>query len=163
MEKIYGSNVRQDGLYKIGFDKYQLIYGFGEDENGGWNWRHTFDHKPTLNEIKEIIINQINAGVDEKILSGFVWNKKPVWLSSENQMNFKSAYDITVQTGGMTLPIKFKLGEDENGEPVYHTFTKIEPFSDFILNAFAYINTTLNEGWKEKDNINWDSFDIKDE
>lgn len=161
MDKIYGSPVRQDGLYKVGRDKYELIYGFGENENGGWNWRQRFDYKPTLNEIKDIILNQINAGVDNKILSGFVWKGKPVWLSSENQMNFKSAYDITVQTNGATLPIKFKLGEDENGEPVYHTFTKIEPFSDFILNAFAYINKTLNEGWIEKDNIDWKSFEIE--
>ena len=163
MEKVYGSPKRQDGLYKIGRNKYELIYGFGEDANGGWNWRERFDHAPTMDEIKNAIIGTINASVDEKIISGFAWNGKPVWLSAENQMNFKSAYDITVQTDGATLPIKFKLGEDADGTPVYHTFTKIEPFGDFILKAFAHINNALNEGWKQKDSVDFDSFVLRDE
>lgn len=163
MEKIYGTDRRQDGLYRIGFEKYQLIYGFGEDGNGGWNWRQTFHHRPTVEEIKETIISLINTETDKKILSGFKWNGKPVWLSNENQMNFKAAYDLTLQTEGATLPIKFKLGEDENGEPVYHTFTKLDSFSDFYMKAFTYINTVLNEGWKEKDNVDWDSFIVADE
>ena len=155
MEKFYGSPKRQDGLYKVGRNTYELIYGFGEDEQGGWNWRKRFDHKPTTEEIKEAIIGTINKVTDLKILTGFVWSGKPVWLSAENQMNFKAAYDITIQTDGNNLPIKFKLGEDEQGEPVYHTFTKKEPFSDFIIKAFAFINASLNEGWKEKDGVDW--------
>lgn len=158
MEKVYGSPIRQDGLYKIGRDSYQLIYGFGEDENGGWNWRKDFSYKPTLEEIKKTIIDQINAVTDERILNGFKWNGKPVWLSNENQMNFKAAYDLTLQMEGATLPVKFKLGEDEKGEPVYHTFTKLDTFTDFYLKAFTYINTVLNEGWKEKDSVTMNNF-----
>ena len=37
----------------------------------------------------------------------------PVWLSSENQFNYKAAYDLAVQTGGATLPVTFKFGTDE--------------------------------------------------
>lgn len=162
MEKVYGSPKRQDGLYKVGRNKYELIYGFGkdrEDDETGWNYRQRFDHRPTLDEIKGIIETQINSDTEAKILTQFSWNGKPVWLSQENQMNFKAAYDITVQTNGATLPIKFKLGEDEDG-PVYHTFTKIEPFSDFILKAFTFVNTTLNEGWKEKDSVDYSVFEI---
>lgn len=162
MDKIYGSPGRQDGLYKIGRNKWELIYGFGkdsEDDETGWNYRQRFNYRPGLDEIKNIIESQINADTDAKILSQFVWNGKPVWLSQENQMNFKAAYDLTLQTNGATLPIKFKLGENENG-PIYHTFTKLEPFSDFILKVFTFINTTLNEGWKEKDSINYPIFEL---
>ncbi len=163
MEKVYGSPKRQDGLYKVGRNKYELIYGFGkdrEDDEIGWNYRHRFDHRPTLDEIKKIIEAQINAETDAKILTQFTWNGKRVWLSQENQMNFKSAYDLTLQTDGSTLPIKFKLGEDESGEVIYHTFTKIEPFTDFIIKAFTFINATLNEGWKEKDGVDYSKFEI---
>lgn len=163
MEKVYGSPKRQDGLYKVGRNKYEIIYGFGKDSEEdatGWNYRHRFDHRPTLDEIKEVINAQINADTDAKILTQFTWNGKRVWLSQENQMNFKSAYDLTLQTDGSTLPIKFKLGEDENGEVIYHTFTKIEPFTDFIIKAFTFINTTLNEGWKEKDGVDYSKFEI---
>ena len=37
---------------------------------------------------------------DEKIVSGFVWRDMQVWLSSENQFNYKAAYDLAVQTKG---------------------------------------------------------------
>jgi len=163
MEKVYGSPKRQDGLYKVGRNKYEIIYGFGkdrEDDATGWNYRHRFDHRPTIDEIKEVINAQINADTDTKILTQFTWNGKRVWLSQENQMNFKSAYDLTLQTDGSTLPIKFKLGEDERGEVIYHTFTKIEPFTDFIIKAFTFINATLNEGWKEKDGVDYSKFEI---
>ena len=162
MEKVYGSPKRQDGLYKVGRNKYELIYGFGkdrDDDETGWNYRQRFNYRPAIDEIKAIIEAQINADTEAKILTQFSWNGKPVWLSQENQMNFKAAYDITVQTNGATLPIKFKLGEDESG-PVYHTFTKIEPFSDFIMKAFTFVNSTLNEGWKEKDSVDYSAFEI---
>lgn len=163
MEKVYGSPKRQDGLYKIGRDKYELIYGFGEDENGTWNYRQRFSYKPTADEVKRIIEAQINADTDSAILSGFVWNGKPVYLSAENQMNFKAAYDIARDTDSETLPVKFKLGEDADGKPVYHTFTKLEPLADFIAKAFTHINQKLNDGWKTKDSIDYAIFEIKDE
>ena len=71
-------------------------------------------------------------GVGEtKSFSGLTWNGKPVWLSTENQMDWKSAYDRALQTDGANLPVKFKLGEDTDGRPVYHTFTSINAFGDF--------------------------------
>ena len=158
MEKVYGSPKRQDGLYKVGRNKYELIYGFGEDENGGWNWRCRFNYKPSLEEIKKTILDQINSVTDEKILTGFVWNDIQVWLSQENQMNFKAAYDLTLQLQGATLPIPFKLGEDENGNPVYFEFTDIETFTDFYLKAFNHMKNVLDEGWKEKDTVDWEPY-----
>jgi len=159
MEKVYGSPKRQDGLYKVGRNKYELIYGFGkdrEDDEIGWNYRHRFDHRPTLDEIREVIVAQINADTDAKILSQFTWDGKRVWLSQENQMNFKAAYDIAVQTGGAALPVKFKLGEDSKGAPVYHTFTDLDTFTDFYTKAVAHVVGCLNDGWQEKDSVDYD-------
>lgn len=153
-----GATERHDEIVKIGKSKYLLIFGYGVDAAGnGYTMRKYYDHKPEIAELRADIESLINRNTDIAILTKFVWNGKPVWLSAENQMNFKSAYDITVQTNGATLPIKFKLGENANGEPVYHTFTKIEPFTDFILKSFAFINQTLNEGWSEKDSVDYDT------
>lgn len=163
MEKVYGSPKRQDGLYKVGRNKYELIYGFGKDREEdatGWNYRERFDHRPTLDEIRATIIAQINADTETRILTQFSWNGKPVWLSKENQYNYKAAYDLAYQTDGAILPIRFKLGEDEDGNAIYHTFTKIEPFSDFITKMITFSNTLLNEGWKEKDSIDYSKFDL---
>ena len=41
------------------------------------------------------------------------WNDIPVWLSTENQLNFKSVYDMAVQAAGASLPVEFKLGEQD--------------------------------------------------
>lgn len=154
MQKIYGAKAAQNGLYKIGKKKWELIYGFGKDSEEaetGYNFRHRFTTAPTPQEVKALLLAHINEQTDEKILSGFVWNGKHVWLSKENQLNFKAAYDLTFQCGGASLPIKFKLGEDADGTPDYHVFTDMQDFTDFITKAFTFINTTLNEGWEEKD------------
>ena len=60
-----------------------------------------------------------------------------------------------MQTQCANLPIKFKLGEDETGAPVYHTFTKLESFSGFIMGVFGHINAALKEGWVEKDGVDY--------
>lgn len=160
MEKIFGATERHDQLLVFGTERAVLIYGYGEDDGQGYDYRHTFDHKPTAQEVRDVIIAQINANTDAKILTGFVWQEKQVWLSTENEFNFKAAYDLAVQTGGATLPVKFKLGEDGNGNPVYHTFTELSEFTDFYTKAIAFVNTTLNEGWAEKDGIDMTKFGL---
>ena len=114
---------------------------------------------PTKEQIKDAIIKDINDSVVRQIHEGFEWNDKPVWLSSENQFNFKAAYDLAVQTKGKSLPVKFKLGETAEGEPVYHTFEEMSEFTDFYTKAIAFINTCLNDGWELKDSIDWSEYE----
>ena len=124
-----GADKRQDQVIKIGVNNYLLIFGYGIDEDGnGYNMRKNYDHKPTKAEIKNDVETLINGEIEKKILSGFEWRGIKVWLSLENQMNIKAAYDLAVQTNGERLPKKMKLGEDEDGRPVYHTFEDLEEF-----------------------------------
>ena len=113
--------------------------------------------QPDYSEVKKIIDDHINNSTDERILSGFVWNGKNVWLSDENQRNFSEAQRVAMITSGQSLPMTFKLGEDAEGNPVYHEFASVEELTGFYLAAVAYINQCLNEGWQEKDSI-----DMKD-
>lgn len=157
-----GAAERADALVCLSKTNYLLIFGFGTDEDGNnYTWRKYYDHKPSVHEIKQDISELINKETDAKILTGFTWNGKPVYLSAENQMNFKAAYDIARDTAGASLPIKFKLGEDADGAPVYHTFTKLEPLADFVMKAMSFVVTTLNEGWVKKD-IDYSIFEIED-
>lgn len=151
MEKVFGATERHDSLIVHRSGKSVLIFGYGEENGQGYDFRHTFEHRPTKEDVLAVIVSHVNEQTDMKILTGYEWNGKKVWLSSENQFNFKAAYDVAVQTEGATLPIKFKLGEDENGLPVYHTFKSMNAFSDFYTNALAFIIGALNEGWAEKD------------
>lgn len=152
MEKIYGAKERQDGLYSIGRNKWELFYGFGKDnpdDESGYNWRQKFKQKPSLADIRAIIKKTINNETDRKILEDFVWKGMPVWLSTENQFNYKAAYDLAVQTNGATLPVRFKFGTD--AAPVYYNFESLEDFADFYTQAMVHINTVVNDGWTEKD------------
>lgn len=136
-----------------------------ESPNGVTFVEHRFDHKPTMAEIKEFVLGVVNAKTDERIIGGFVWTPKaggdpiPVWLSTENQFNFKSAYDLAVQKQGATLPVTFKMGETADGTPVYHTFNDMYDADDFYLQAVAHINKTLADGWQEKDSIDWTPYE----
>ena len=145
------------GRWKIHFD---FIPFYEENENGEkvktdvGTWVETIiPFKPSLEQLKKLILDTINKDVDEKILSGFVWKNMPVWLSTENQFNYKAAYDLAVMSKGQSLPVTFKFGTTES--PVYYTFESLEDISDFYLSAMNYINKTLEDGWKKKDNIDW--------
>lgn len=164
MYKVYGARERQDGLYTLGYGNWQLIYGFykeNPDDETGWDWRINFDKEPSLQEVETIIKETINQETDQKILSGFIWRDMPIWLSTENQFNYKTAYDLAVQFGGANLPIKFKFGTDE--DPIYFIFENMEDFSDFYISATKFVSDTLNSGWEEKEWVhnNLDVFKCK--
>lgn len=135
-------------------NKWKIRWNITEKEDDSAEWlEECFDHKPTITEVRNIINQYHNEQVDRKILSGYQWNDMAVWLSTENQLNYKSAYDLAVQSGGTSLPVTFKFGTDE--EPVYHTFSSLDELSDFYRGAMEFINATLQEGWTTKDNIDY--------
>ena len=150
MEKCFGAEERHDQLIVLGTGHCVLIYGYGEEDGQGFDFRHHFNHMPTAEEVLEVITDHTDRGTDEKIITGYRWRGKNVKLSTENQFNFKAAYDLAVQKGGATLPVKFKLGEN-NGIPQYYTFEDMETFSDFYTGANVFIQQTLEAGWDVKD------------
>ena len=89
-----------------------------------------------------------NSRTDERILSGFEYDGQPVWLSSENQFNYKAAYDLAVQTNGKNLPVTFKFGTDN--VPYYKTFDTVADLQDFYVKAMKHIQNALSEGWMKK-------------
>lgn len=151
MEKCFGAEERRDQLIVLGTGQCVLIYGHGEEDGQGFDYRHRFDHRPTASEVLKVITDHVDSLTDQKILTGYRWQGKNVYLSSENQFNFKAAYDVAVQTEGAQLPIKFKLGEDADGLPMYHTFNSMNAFTDFYTGAISFIQQTLAAGWEEKD------------
>lgn len=160
--KSYGAQTREDKCVKISSKKYLIVYGFYADpENSDQHYtmHGYYDHQPTKEELKADIEAMINARCSDQILTGFTWSDKPVYLSLENQMNFKTAYDLAVQTDGSNLPIKLKLGEDENGTPVYHTFKALTSFADFFQQSAKHTQDTLTSAWDEKDSVDYSAFD----
>lgn len=131
-------------------NKWRIRWDVQTDADGSTSYmEEEFAHKPSAEEIRNAVISWYNEQTDEAILTGFSWNGTPVWLSQENQYNYKAAYDLAVQTAGATLPVTFKFGTEE--EPVYHTFTSLDEATDFYTKAVAHIQDTLADGWKKKD------------
>lgn len=133
----------------------------GIDEQGilrtGVNYEEIeFLHRPVIGEVKAAVLNRYNEQINQAILSGFTWKELPVWLSSENQFNYKAAYDLAIQTGGKSLPVVFKFGTEET--PVYHEFVDVADLTDFYVASAAYIQATLAQGWEVKDGIDWSPY-----
>lgn len=122
-----------------------------DDEGNATFMEEEFNHRPSGEEIKSLISGWINERTDCAILSGFSFEGNMVWLSSENQFNYKAAYDLAVQTAGASLPVTFKLGSDDN--PAYRTFEDVASLTAFYTQALAHVQRTLAEGWAAKDNI----------
>lgn len=163
MSKVFGLTSSYAPVYE---DDSRTVICYNpeqvDEQNSTWHevvFYKVIIAKPSLTQATDGIIADINARTDEKILSGFVWNDTNVWLSTENQFNFKAAYDLAVQTGGANLPVKFKLGENAEKEPVYHTFSEMAEFTDFYTKAVAYINQCLQEGWDEKDAMDFSPYE----
>lgn len=141
-------------------DKWRVRWDVQESEDGTTTYmEEEFNHKPTDEEIRSTVISWYNGQTDEAILSGFSYEDTPVWLSSENQFNYKSAYDLAVQTSGSTLPVTFKFGTDT--EPVYHTFDTLEELTDFYTAAMKHIQSTLADGWQKKDAFDLDLYRVE--
>ena len=151
----------KSGRYKVnfGFEPYYDIDEEGnktETELGTWT-EGILPFKPSINQLKSYILDALNKDIDQKILSGMVWKDMSIWLSSENQFNYKAAYDLAVMSQGKSLPVVFKFGSTDN--PMYYQFETLEDISDFYLSAMAHVNKCLDEGWKKKDSIDWSVYE----
>lgn len=112
-----------------------------------------YTHKPTISDIKDAILGSINSETDAMILQGYVWKDMPVWLSTENQFNYKSEHDEAVLTGGTNLPVTFKFGTTE--APVYYEFTELDELKSFYKGASDYVKQCLMQGWQRKDGFDF--------
>ena len=113
----------------------------------------------SFQDVKDAILGDIDAQTDAKILNGYEFtpdgeeNPIVVWLSKESQTNFSEAHRLQV------IPVKFKLNETEDKQPIYHTFETFEELDRFYKGGVQYINQCLNEGWARKDAIDWTPYE----
>lgn len=130
-------------------NKWRVRWDVHEDGNNANYMEEEFSYRPTEEDVRGLVLAWFNEQTNVAILSGFVYEEVIVWLSQENQFNYKAAYDLAVQTEGKSLPVTFKFGTDD--EPVYRQFTKLPEFTDFYIKAMNHIQSTLAGGWKKKE------------
>ena len=140
-------------------NKWRVRWDVQERDDGSVDYMEAeLTHKPTDEEITSLVRTWYNEQTDVAILSGFSYEKAPVWLSQENQYIYKAAYDLAVQTDGKTLPVTFKFGTDD--EPVYRTFDTLDDLADFYTKAVKYIQNVLTDGWRKKDAIDLGKYKV---
>ena len=134
--------------------KWRIRWNIQDKDDGTSEWvEEDFDHRPSVDEVRKVILGWYNAEIDAEIVSGFKWNGSSVWLSQENQFNYKAAYDLAVQTNGASLPVKFKFGTDD--APYYHEFAELEELGQFYTQAMAHVQSALKKGWETKDKLDF--------
>ena len=158
MEKVNGSpDVKLLECTNPVRDYWRIRFDVQAKDDGTADYmEHQLYAKPTLQQVKAIITEYINGQTDQKILSGLTYQTQMVWLSAENQANYKAAYDLAVQTQGENLPYKVKLGSED--EPSYREFSSLQDFKAFYLSIQRHIDTAIQEGWAKKDAIDWSQY-----
>ena len=162
IDRVKGQNVWGNKLLVCSNPYLKHYVMFCDLKKIGDEYEYTylkFKYKPSLSEVKEVIIGYYNSLCDEEIRSGLEFEGNQVWLSQENQINYKSAFDLNFQNvsaGKPFIPMTFKLGTDE--EPVYRNFEDISDMQVFITACFTHIQNTLSKYWEIKDNIDWNKY-----
>lgn len=132
-----------------------ILWNKEQSKDGNLSYvAETFDHKPSIQEIKEVIEEYINNQVKEEIYSGLVVDNNTVWLSLENQINYQSTYNLTCQTEGKNLPQTFKFGED-----YYKTFNTLDELQEFYLMVRNHIDSCISKGWQAKSEIDYSKYE----
>lgn len=135
----------------------------------------------SFNEVCDAIIEDINARVTEKIVTGYTWKVlhgedeglvANVWLSTENQTNYKAKHDTALQYPQLVeFPMQYKIGEQEvqqQGEEdertetkkraVYEYFANIQELAQFYLEGVSFIESCYKEGWAKKDSMDFEPY-----
>ena len=137
---------------KVSNKSYILFFGYGEDSMGGYNYRHRFDHKPTVDELRSVIEAHVNTLTQERILTGYKWNGKTVWLSNENQQNYTNDF-LT-----KNLPAKVRVYDNETdtvGEVV--SIESEEELDVFYQGMVRHVRECVENGWSVKDSVDYDN------
>lgn len=161
----------ETGAYSVsyGFKKVGEVNMGSEEQPNLVNeyeyYSSNFDHKPSLVEIKDLVVKHYNTECDKEIVSGCRFENELVWLSQENQFNYKAAFDRALQKESTLkegeknplLPVIFKVGDEYN--PVYKVFNTIDDLGDFIDLTLNHVLTTLGKYWEIKNTIDWTKYE----
>lgn len=153
-------------------DASRIIIGYNyhevDETHAEWNEVYVYKKQRSslsFAEIKKAIKDDIDSDTDDKILCGYEWTilhgddegkTVKVWLSKENQNNFKAKHDAAKEYPDLvTFPMKYKVSEDENENAIYEVFESFEELVRFFVGGLGYIETCYQAGWAIKDSIDF--------
>lgn len=152
-------DVISENTVRLSFDYEPIFIDGVETDYAVWT-EAEYHGDLTLSSIKKFIMDEMDKCIDQLILTGFYWKDKMVWLSIENQLNYKAAFDISVHQKGTYTPFTIKMGDGEYTE--YYTFDTAEQLSAFYVAYNKYITDVVSSGWERKGTIDWELYKINE-
>ena len=152
MLTAYNGFVRYEGAGEgsglVRMDGGRCVLMVAMDEDGCY--RKYYERLPPSEVLTSDVEGLVNAWVEDGILTGFVWEGRRVWLSVENQLNYRWAMDAAVM-GGLTFPYRVRVVEGSGAG--YVEMEDEEKLKQFWLGAQAHIRKMLEAGWVLKDGV----------
>lgn len=168
MNKVNGKQasfapVREDG------SRITICYGLKKLSKDLYEWFEVYLPKKqmpqlSLQTVKDAIIGDINDRTTDRIISGFDYTvlhgeqagtQVKVWLSKENQSDFHAMHQ---QADDLTFPLRYKVGELEDGTPVYEEFASATEMHAICIATTNHVLACQQAGWAEKDGIDWEPY-----
>lgn len=150
----------------------RTVVNYGKEEvdeiNSTWHevsFSKAHSEKPSIEQIKTAIIEDINADIKAKIINGFEYTilhgqqegtLVRVWLSDTNQQNF---VDLRSSADDIDYPVRYKVGQDDKGDPVYEYFADKTEIIAFSKTITQFIHQCQEEGWNEKDSFDFTPYE----
>ena len=115
-------------------------------------------------DVKAAIEGDINADTSARITQGFAYTVKHgaqegtevnVWLSKENQSDFHAMHQ---NADALTFPVRYKIGEDADGIPVYEEFADADEMHTICTMTSQHVLACQQDGWARKDAIDWEPY-----
>lgn len=124
-------------------------------EEEGWSANEVVvDYKPTVEEIKEVINNHIDAETQDKIINNFYWNDKKVVLTDSAQRNFLFAVYHLDHTGEIDrAPFVGLLESDTDA-------TAADELGDLVSAMWVHIKDCRAQGQAEKAAIDYTQYEL---
>lgn len=109
------------------------------------------NHKPSIEEVKRIILDWIDTETSNRIIYGFKWADIPVCLTKENQSNYNLFCDTEL------VPIELKFGTWDN--PKFYKIETLDEMKKFKRAMSEHIKNCLQLGWSKKKNLDWSIYE----
>ena len=155
----------EEGKWRV---RWNISKHFSEDGllSGLSYEEETYRYIPTIEDIQQTIAEYYNKETNLRILYGFRWNGRNVYLSDENKLNYKAIIDEAARREAVInlwdkehpdttegrptslLPITLKLGEKNIPENFY-VFTTLAEIQEFFAAGVQYLIDAYSYGWMQ--------------
>ena len=135
-------------------NRWAVRWDHHHEDEGWFAYEFITDHRPTVDEIREIIEGHIDEATQNEIVNGFVWNGKKIRLSDTTQRNFLFAVFEIDKTGSVDRAPFIGLLESETDAEA------ADELGDITLAMWRHIKARRAEGIELKRAVDYSQYEL---